>query len=453
MLRGIARGSAVCVGLPIFEAMLNTHGDALADGSDLPTRFVSFFWGDGVILDRWEPEQVGERWELSPTLMPLESVKDYVSVVSGMQNRAERRVTHHEGMGGFSGYDFITGDSDDYVTNAGGPTLDQVIADHLEGCTPIHSVHMRVSKEESSMGDGGTTYIAMSHRQNGDGLVARVPETNPQEVWATLFGEFVPKPDDAALRRSILDHVRDDADRLRGNLGQVDRQRLDAHLEGIYELEQVILAEPPSCDIPRMPSASNTNVGGIEPVDETVDAMSRLLAYAFACDITRVASFQMKRMAADTIYNEGDGTEGIIHHNASHTPGTTMEEYAAGITYQMEKFADLLNVFGETVDVNGDSLLDTSIIYATSDCSTGWTHSVTRQPILVAGRGRGYLRHPGIHHTATPFNGDNDSPNGAGNMSDVLLTCLQAFDPTASSVGGGAMRSETPLAELVASEA
>ena len=47
MLRGILGASAVSVGLPLLEAMLDSHGEALADGSPLPLRFGVWFWGNG----------------------------------------------------------------------------------------------------------------------------------------------------------------------------------------------------------------------------------------------------------------------------------------------------------------------------------------------------------------------------------------------------------------------
>lgn len=447
MLRGMAGGASIAVGLPLLEAMMNTHGDALAGGAALPLRFMTWYWADGMVIDRWEPQQVGDNWELSEQLQPLANVKDYVSVVSGMANRTPNNllVTHHEGMAGFSGHALVQAGGFD--TNAGGPTIDQVIADTLEGTTPIRAAHVRVSKRESTDGDGGTNYIAMSHREQGGGIVAQTPQVNPQEVWQLLFGEFVPAPDDSDLRVSILDYVREDANALKSNLGTTDQQRVDAHLEGVYELEQKILATPPSCDLPDVPTETNTDTGGVEPISSTNEAMARLIAYAFVCDITRVASFQLKRFVSSTVFDEIDAGE--IHHNASHQ-GPGSEIYHAGITYQMQKFADLLEIFAETEDLNGETLLDTSIIYATSDCSTGAAHSVQRQPILVAGRGRGYMRHPGIHYQTTAFNGNHNDPNGEENMSDVLLSCLQAFDPAADSVGSGALQSNTPLTDIVA---
>ena len=90
MLRGLCSGAAVSVGLPVLEAMLNTNGVALADGSPLPKRFGVFFWGNGMRRDKWNPSATGKDWALTEELAGLESVKDYVSCVSGMEcsNRA-----------------------------------------------------------------------------------------------------------------------------------------------------------------------------------------------------------------------------------------------------------------------------------------------------------------------------------------------------------------------------
>ena len=59
VLRGLASGAAVSVGLPVLEAMLDTHGRALADGTPLPKRFGVFFWGNGVRLAQFVPSATG----------------------------------------------------------------------------------------------------------------------------------------------------------------------------------------------------------------------------------------------------------------------------------------------------------------------------------------------------------------------------------------------------------
>ena len=57
LLRGaLAGGGAFAVGLPLLDAMLDNHGEALAQGGPLPARFVSWFFGNGVNLDKFEPK-------------------------------------------------------------------------------------------------------------------------------------------------------------------------------------------------------------------------------------------------------------------------------------------------------------------------------------------------------------------------------------------------------------
>jgi hypothetical protein len=163
--------------------------------------------------------------------------------------------------------------------------------------------------------------------------------------------------------------------------------------------------------------------------------MSDLLVYAFQCDITRVASMLFHGGAAETVFSEIGVWSG--HHNNSHNPNS--EELHTGIVHIMGRFADMLEKFKASIDIDGKNLLDTSIIYCSSDCAEGWTHSIQRQPIILAGHGRNKLIYPGIHVQAAPY------PQSDGNTSDVLLTVLQAFDPTATSIGAGAPMSTTPM--------
>lgn len=429
-LRGLAGGSAAVVGLPLLEAMLDRHGEALADGAALPTRFVTWFFGNGVILPRFEPAATGANYPLSEELQPLAAVRDYVTVLTGLRNRCEQIITHHEGMTVFNGYTMV--EINGLFSKAGGPTIDQLVAAKIGQDTPSASVHLGVSKHLSVM-DSGTTMHALSHKGPNE---PQYPKFNPQEVWTELFGAFVPKPDDRALRASILDAVRDQTDALRGKLGALDNQRLDAHLDGVRALEKKIDAAPPQCALPGMPSETNTDMNGVEPLTAVNDVMSDLLVYAFQCDITRVASVLFHGGAAETVFAELG--QWSAHHNNTHDPGAQQAVHEA-VVYIMARFADFLGKLKAAVDIDGKNLLDSSIVYCSSDCAEGLSHSIERQPIILAGHGRNKLIYPGIHVQAAPF------PTAAGNTSDVLLTCLQAFDPAATSVGGGAPMSTTPL--------
>src|SRR6187401_2830926 len=106
MLRGAAGASAITVGLPLLEAMLDANGTALAHGGDLPLRFLMYWWADGVNVARFEPQSTGADWALSEQMMPLAPVKDYLNVVTGLANHCDDQITHHEGMTVFNGYSF-----------------------------------------------------------------------------------------------------------------------------------------------------------------------------------------------------------------------------------------------------------------------------------------------------------------------------------------------------------
>jgi len=450
VLRGLAGGAAVSVALPPLEAMLNANGTAYANGDGLPLRFISFFWGNGVILDRFEPATTGPGWELTEELAPFSAVKNYVSVLTGLQNRCSQQITHHEGLTAFSGYSFAPSGGPGFSTNFAGPTIDQLIADAIAArvTTPIRSMQVQCSKGFSPA-DNGTTATTISVRGEPGSLTPLYAQANPASVWQTIFGEFVPQPDDSALRLSILDAVRADADRLRGKLGTRDNQRLDAHFQGLSELEQKIIAMPPTCDLPDQPTHTNSESVNNEQLILTNQIMAQLIAFAFVCDITRVASNLFLPLAGEAVLSESlGGGDGTTHHVLSHQGG---EDYHRGIVFIMERFAEMISILGATPDVDGGNLLDSTIIYGSSDCSIGWSHSIRRQPIVLAGTGRGYLVNPGIHYQAVPSANPNDGNAAtAGNMSDVLLTLLQAFDPAATSVGGGAPMSNTPLPNILA---
>ena len=81
VLRGMLGGSAVAVGMPLLEAMLNANGDAHADGSGLDCNFMTWFWGNGVYLPTFEPTTTGTDWDLSESLQPLAPVNGILALL------------------------------------------------------------------------------------------------------------------------------------------------------------------------------------------------------------------------------------------------------------------------------------------------------------------------------------------------------------------------------------
>jgi len=75
--RGFLRGAAgTVIGLPLLEFMLDSHGEALADGTDLPCRYFlsqspTALVVSGSTTEALTPTQAGPRWETTPVLQPL----------------------------------------------------------------------------------------------------------------------------------------------------------------------------------------------------------------------------------------------------------------------------------------------------------------------------------------------------------------------------------------------
>lgn len=458
-LRGALGGAGFAISLPLLEAMLDDHGEAHADGSELPRRFVTWLFSNGVLLDRFEPDQTGATWSLSDQLDPLDGVKDYVNLCTGFMNHGMVGgyiSGHVEGITGFTGYPYsYTG----FAYDAGGPSIDQVIADKITANTPVSSLQVAVSKANTFQGSGPLG-SAISFSGTPGALVSLAPITSPKQVWNSLFGVF-PGPDapeDFRLERGLmLDAVRDQTNQLRARLGAADRQRLDAHLDGVDELQTKVSALPPSCIMPAEPDEQNEEPVGSELIGPVNEIMSELMTYALRCDITRVASMTFLGLAGETPYTEIGITTSkhLLSHDAQYSP-SAREQLHQSVVYEMQRLAVFLQFLRDSIDVTGKNLLDSTIVYATSDCSVGWLHSISRQPVILVGTGGGHLQYPGVHVQAIANN--SDDPNGeqtadlpaARNLSDIALTCLKAFDPEADSFGGNGCESSTPVSEILA---
>jgi hypothetical protein len=155
---------------------------------------------------------------------------------------------------------------------------------------------------------------------------------------------------------------------------------------------------------------TNDDVGGNEPLEEVAHTMADLIAFAWSCDLTRVATWQQSGSVGGTVYwMTGATTE---EHGLSHEPGG-QELIDAAVTFNMSCFGYLLERLRDTPD--GDqNLLQNSALLVVSDAAQGLTHSNWDMPVLVAGRGGGALKSDFHYRSA------NDR-NAAKSTSDVLL--------------------------------
>lgn len=428
VLRGLLGGTVVTLALPPLEAMLDVTGEALAGGGAFPVRFVSVCFGNGVLPDRWKPMTTGADWELTDQLAPLAAVKDYCNIPTGYDIKLFDRITHHEGMAGmFSGYPFTQ--QNGLFSKFGGPSIDQVVANEIGDNTFLSSIQLGVSKRVSK--NEGPTMQFMSHKGTEQPLP---PTYNPKTAFATLFGGEALDERVRANRLNVLDAVLEDAKALKAKVGVNDQQRIDAHLESVYELQEQINDIPPVCGSPVEPTETNTDVDGKEPMTAVARAQIDLLALAFQCDVTRVASLMLTGGVGFTVYS--DLSQVDEQHFMSHSPVTYADPLHETIVWNVEQFAYLCQKLKDTAEGAGN-LLDNSVLLLGTDCSKGWTHSIDDMPVIVAGKGGGRLTYPGIH-----------TDGNSGNLTDILLAATKAAAPTITSIGGMEGQSTTPASWL-----
>jgi hypothetical protein len=417
-LKGLVAGATVAVALPTLEIFLNGNGDAYASGSPLPKRFGIFFWGNGNLPKRWLPtgEGAGDDWQLSEQLAPLAPLKSKISVVSGLKVYTGNTVPHGSGpVGMLSGAPFPKNDTSTFAV----PSIDQVIAQAIGGDTRFRSLEVGVQSDGTSLSYNGP------HSLNP-------PETSPRALFDRLFGtDFTPPGSTPKLdpriplRKSVLDAVAGDAERLRDRLGAADKARLEQHLAGIRALElqlQKIEENPPNlaaCKLPAEPSAMFPDVDGRPQLSAISRAMTDIVVMALACDMTRVFSDWFSSPVNNLLFPAAASG----HHQLTHDEPGEQPQVNAIVVYIMNELAYLLQAMDAVPEGDG-TLLDHSVVLATTDVSYGKSHSVEDYPIVLCGSAGGAIK-TGLHYR---------SPSNE-NTSKMLLTLSRAMGLTLATYG------------------
>lgn len=405
VLRGMLAGVAVALPLPRLAGMLDGNGTAHADGTPLLPRYLTWFFGNGIDPALWVPAAVGQgaAWSLSPSLMPLADYKPWLSVLSGYEVKIPALYAHKSAPAAV-----LTGAQAAMNGDVTAPSIDQKIADLVNKDTAFPSgIHVGIS---NVTGAGALDFNISFSGPNAP----NPPNYSPADLFATLLGlSGAQEPDPALFRRkNILDAVAEEAKALQSRLGAEDRMRLDRHLEGIGELQTQIDAtiESADCGVPIDPDVAYPDRGEDGAISiARCQAFADLLAFAFSCELTRVASFVFSCAACHAPYTEAGLGTVTFHEDFGHRLSPMGIDYAmngfhTGVAYAMTGLAELLKRFRDMPDGAGN-LLDNAAIYTTSCVAQPWDHRMDDFPLLVIGKAGGLLRGD-LHHRAA---GDNAS--------------------------------------------
>ena len=389
-LRGLLAGGAVTVSLPWLESLSGTLPKAHATGpSGFPTRFGLFYWGNGVLPDKWVPAETGDDYTLSEQLQGLSQHRAKLTVLSGYSAKVPNTRPHVSGASGLLSAAPMLEESDDWTFQT--PSIDQVIAQSIGGETLFRSLQTGASKVS------GLSFNGPFSRNP--------PENDPYMLYERLFGATFVEPGGEGivdprlgLRRSALDAVLQDIESLSQRLSASDKIRLEQHTEGVREIERRLARleeDPPNleaCIRAAMPTEDFADVGGRPQIAARNEAVCSMLAMAIACDQTRVFSHYLTDPVDNVLFP--DAKTG--HHELTHDEPGEQPQVNAITKYCVARFATLLDKL-DAIDEGDGTVLDHCSILCCSEHSSGQTHSIEDLPILLAGGGDGYFK-LGTHH-------------------------------------------------------
>jgi hypothetical protein len=394
--RHFLRAAGVTMALPLLDSLL-PRAKAGEKAAPPPRRMVCICTPLSVHPPFFFPEKAGKDYTLSPYLEPLKDFREDFTVISGLSHPDVG--SSHDSI-----YSFLTAAPHPEV-RAGfrnSISLDQIAAEQMGGQTRFPSLSL------SAEGFG------LSWTRSG-ALVP--PDIFPANVFARLFLAGRPDEVEAQARRladgqSILDTVRGQAQQMQQKLGTRDREKVDEYFTSVRELEQrMVTAEQwskrpkPTVDVP--PLTNNMNPADLIGKTKLLFDLTHL---ALQTDSTRLIT--MLLLGTSSVPPIAGVSQG--HHDLSHH-GQDEKKIAQLKLIELEKMKtvyELLSKLKQTEE-QGESLLDRTMVYFSSNLGNAGTHSSKNLPVLFAGGGFKHGQH-------LAFDPDNSPP-----LSNLYVSMLQ----------------------------
>jgi hypothetical protein len=359
--------------------MFNLNGTAYAaetasGSAAIDTRFLLWFNGNGIPERYWIPRETGPDYELTPCLEPLGKVREYVHVLSGVDNVAAR--LDGQGNGHFSALcGSMTGTA--YTgRGAAGPSIDQILAAKIGTKSRFRSLQVGVAQE--SHGENVHRNMTWAGYER-----ALPPEMIPHNLFDRLFG--VKDEGWVNRKKSVLDVVSADVSKLEGTLGAADRERLDQHLTSVRDLERAIASLPPDY---------GRNIKEPEDITDLTDyptiakLQSDLVIHAFASGQTRIAAYMLTKCQSLTRF-PWLGHADNRHHDYTHTNAGSPQQQRIMrdiCRWHVEEFAYMLEGLRAIPEGEGN-LLDHTTCVMVHEHAEANPHKCNGLAVLVAGGG------------------------------------------------------------------
>ena len=429
--RALLRGVGASLALPWLESAAwlaaraggaSPLGRAWAQTPAPPRRFVALYSPNGFNMSAFWPSQEGA---LSPevlaatSLAPLAPLAGSLLTVRGLDNFA----ASHQGDGpgdharGTSAFLTCAHPLKSADVLRSGPSLDQLLAAHLAGQTPLRSLELGCEGGDNAGScDSGYSCAYSRNIAWADAQTPLPKEVNPRLLFERLFGALDPNQSPEAVaerlrrRRSVLDFVVEDANALRGRVSASDARRVDAYLTGLRELEGRLSQ---TMDVGRCAPPSPP-LGALSGREEHAGLLLDLLASALQCDLTRVATFMLGNGGSGVTYPAIGVSEG--HHELSHHQGdpNKLAQLASIDAHQVGLWAGFLTRLAAMDEGEGSALSHTTALIS-SEIADGNAHGHSELPVALVGRAAGAQM--GRHLTLT-------ANTGRGPIANLYLSIM-----------------------------
>ena len=405
--RRFLKGLGACVALPAFESLLPgslsaaeaiAGSAAPASGAAAPVRMAFVYFPNGAIPQYWWPKGDGADFELAQTMKPLESLKQHIQVLAGLDHVNATPGPDGPGDHARANGTFLTGVRVRKTAGAdihAGISIDQVIANQIGHLTRFPSLELSCeAARKTGNCDSGYSCAYQYNLAWRSPTAPVAPEANPRLVFERLFGAGAKGERKESIerrqeeQRSILDFVLDDARSVQKQLGGRDREKMDDYLTSVRDVEKRIqraeekLGAAPDPDMDT-PSGIPTSYA------DHIQLMYDMLILAFQTDSTRIATLLLAHDGSNRTFTDLGFPEG--HHNLTHHGGNKdmVEKVAQIDQFYMEQFAKFLQKMEDTKEADGRSLLGQSMIVYGCGNSDGNRHTHVNLPIVLAGGGGG----------------------------------------------------------------
>jgi hypothetical protein len=351
----------------------------------------------------WAPNGQTLDGKLPAILEPLDGVRKYTTVVSGLWAKSAEPPPGVTGADHWVAAAFLAADKPKKTTGADidvDTTIDQLIARKIGEESLMPSLQLGLEDPGANSSNCGEGYsCAYTNSISWSTPSQPLPmELNPQVVFERLFGDGGTPEARSRNReqdRSILDSVTKTLVRFKQDLSAADKHRLDEYADNVREIERRLqIAKKASGGITT--EGVTIPAGVPESFDEHVKLHSDLNVLAFQADITRVSTFLYARDLTARSYPASGTTTGF--HGGSHHAENPdrIADYSKINRYHVASMAYFANKLAATKEGDG-TLLDRSLILYGTNMGNSNQHLHFDVPhILVGGlvKGNRHLAFP-----------------------------------------------------------